>query len=480
MSTSSTSWGAPLASALATLRRERARRQFLEALALATPLSLFAAGGCILLARFVGHQPLPDALWGLGLVALAPAFAVWKARRGRLDARALAVELDARAGGTGVLVTQFELGDERWAPQVAQVCARPREAVGEPELGNGMWGSLFGLLFVGTVFLFQPVDPAPTMPLGMLTGKLAQIAGALEELDGLGGLEPRMREQFEERLSEIEASMERGGLEEAFESMDRFRDELERLAGEHAGTLADLREFAEGMAGGRNEELIAALEGALGDPAAQRLLQETLQQLGADFDPASMQDLSSLLESLGKNQDLAALSGAMSEAFAKRLAELDASKLVDPRLIAEALAKRAKPRSSKGKQPRHDADCEALHGGMCDGSGECAGAGLLAGNAPGNGGITRGGGGADLAIGEGSALDPALFEAQQIDAAAVPDDSTLLDVQFTTPEVAPAGEAIGVTDVAASGGSVTWKRRLSPTQRDAVRRFFTPNSDSDQ
>ena len=82
-----------------------------------------------------------------------------------------------------------------------------------------------------------------------------------------------------------------------------------------------------------------------------------------------------------------------------------------------------------------------------------------------------------MSYGEGSDLDDSLFESELLNGQAVPDASAVLDVQYSAPDVDATGQAAGLVDVSASAGSVTWKRRLSPTQREAVRRFFTPSND---
>lgn len=90
--------------------------------------------------------------------------------------------------------------------------------------------------------------------------------------------------------------------------------------------------------------------------------------------------------------------------------------------------------------------------------------------------MSRGRGDAELTFGDETNLKSGDFESERLGGQAVPDlsQSELLGVELVAPEVLAQGEAAGAADVEASAGAATWNRRLSPTQRAAVRRFFTP------
>lgn len=49
----------------------------------------------------------------------------------------------------------------------------------------------------------------------------------------------------------------------------------------------------------------------------------------------------------------------------------------------------------------------------------------------------------------------------------------MLGLGTTAPEVAAEGESGGSFQLEASQGDAAWRRRLSPSQRSAVRRFFS-------
>lgn len=459
------------------------KNAFEEALALATPALIFVGGGWVLFARFALGMDVYASLWGLGVVTLALPFAVWRAQCAVPDERALVAELDRESGGTGTLVTQYELRDTRWQPQAASVWNAARPERREAALGNGLWGSFFALLFVGLAVWFAPPAPASGLPAGLLNGALARLTTELEDMQAVGALDPERQAEWAERLKDIADNLDAGGLEQAFEAMDRFRDDLERLANEHADTLAQLREAALNAAEGHREELLNALQQALSNPATQELVQNLMKELGrkdgesalSQMDPNALQ---AMLEQLGGSQGLEGLSAEMAAQLAKRMGDMAARGFIDQQALAEALKRRLSPKSLRELKPKHAADCEIHDGGYCTGaaSGACESPGGVAAG-PSSGGVSEGPGAAEMTYGEASELDDSLFESELLSGQAVPDASAVLDVQYSAPDVDAQGQAAGLVDVSASAGSVTWKRRLSPTQREAVRRFFTPSND---
>jgi len=94
----------------------------------------------------------------------------------------------------------------------------------------------------------------------------------------------------------------------------------------------------------------------------------------------------------------------------------------------------------------------------------------------GSGGLGRGRADAELTFSDETSLNDEDFESESLGGMPVPDanNSELLGVELVAPEVNAQGESAGSADVEASAGAATWKRRLSPSQRAAVRRFFTP------
>ena len=100
------------------------------------------------------------------------------------------------------------------------------------------------------------------------------------------------------------------------------------------------------------------------------------------------------------------------------------------------------------------------------------------GSQPGNGGISRGRGDAELNFGDETEGATDKFDIEVLPAAGIEDmeASTILGVGRGAPTVEPTAEGAGSGNAKGSVGKAAWKRRLSPSHRDAVRTFFTPSS----
>jgi len=96
------------------------------------------------------------------------------------------------------------------------------------------------------------------------------------------------------------------------------------------------------------------------------------------------------------------------------------------------------------------------------------------------GGVDRGPGTAPLLWGEETEGDASRFEARSLEDAryADPAHAALLEVGASDPEVAPEAESAGLVEVEGSSGGPSWRRRLSPHHRRAVREFFAPPDSS--
>ena len=94
---------------------------------------------------------------------------------------------------------------------------------------------------------------------------------------------------------------------------------------------------------------------------------------------------------------------------------------------------------------------------------------------PGRGGITRGRADAPMIWGQETPGQTDQFEggtlpgARRMDA----EHSSVVGVGAAAPNARPVGESGGNTGVEAAGDRVSWRRRLSPRHRRAVKDFFT-------
>lgn len=94
----------------------------------------------------------------------------------------------------------------------------------------------------------------------------------------------------------------------------------------------------------------------------------------------------------------------------------------------------------------------------------------------------EGPGHAELTFGDETSIQSDAFDAESLagDPFADLENSEVLGLGFTAPEVAAQGEAAGAGGLETSQGEAAWRRRLSPGQRAAVRRFFSSDSTSEQ
>lgn len=361
--------------ALGELRKTAHRTLFAKRMGALLPLAVFLAGGWILFARFVLELGRLDALWGLLIVPLAPVVAWVLAGRELPEDASLVAWLDKRAGGTGQVLTQYQLGDERWQRSAAAACRQHHatDNLPQPAFQTAFWGTLPAGLFVAIALWFSPPAPGPALPTGLFDRTLEALAERVKELDAAELLEKAATEELIERLEEIAASLDEGGLEQAFEALDRFQEDLADLAEEHADELAGLREAALSASEGMSDELAAALAEALGDPKTKKLLKTAAEKLksGGALDSDALKKLEELgelgdLGALGELSPAAleALGGAFSEELAKKLAEMARAGLIDQSALERALARRAEPRSLKDLEFRHAPDCASRSGGL--------------------------------------------------------------------------------------------------------------------
>ena len=107
--------------------------------------------------------------------------------------------------------------------------------------------------------------------------------------------------------------------------------------------------------------------------------------------------------------------------------------------------------------------------------GEGDGEDVLAGSIPGVGGVTRGRADAEMIWGEESPEARERFAARALPPATAldPERLVLAGVGATAPTERPVGEASSAAPVAPSLGGASWRRRLAPRHRDAVKTFFS-------
>lgn len=351
-----------LKGALARLRSAAFRVLYTRALALHLPLALFVGGALVLVLRFAMGLGRIDAAWALVLAVVAPVSAWLVARKRLPDEGTLAAWLDRRSGGTGLVLAEYELADERWLAHAQGTFQRHGARAPRPEAeGTTLWASVPAVVFVALAMWFTPPDPGPAIPVGLLNTSLDGLTRRLERAMDDGLLPQERIDQLTERLEDIAGGLEEGGLEQAFESIDRFRQDLEQDVAGFADELAAMREALESLPPEAKDALAESLAAALADPRTAELAQAAAQAM-AGMDPAAM-DPSALMGL--DSEALAGLQDAVSAALAERMGDMAQAGFLSPEALKAALARRGDLREARNlRAHEHSEDCASKRGGL--------------------------------------------------------------------------------------------------------------------
>lgn len=331
-------------------------------------------------------------------------------------------------------------------------------------------------------------------------------------------------ESFFEAADTLEEDIE-AAANEAAEEIERARETLSDAA--EAAREADSQSANSSDANAKSPEdsalasqlaLEASLENLASDLAGQELeapdgewseaAKELAKKLAEELSQEQRDALAEAMKKQGEGaklspEDLAKLSEALRKGLGDKLAKLAQKGLLKPgkfdpnaklaraNLSEFKMKEGSKPCSSSecksagqceggkdcdGKSHCHNPDC--MSAGSCQGGGQCLG-GSMASGLPGQGGISRGRADAEMTWGE-ETEDAAEFEPDALPPGQIPDvdSSVLLGVSSTSPTAQPQSEsATGGPAGQASAGEAAWKRRLSPSHRDAVKRFFASDGE---
>jgi len=440
--------------------------------------AMLAAGAAILAGRMLGVAVAW--LWPLAGMALAaslvsPAIRLWRDPLTRED---VAAWLDCRAGGGGLVM--MALADPRltgWEERLERVCL-PRARV---RFGGGLLALAAALAFpllCGLVPLPE-AEPAPSVPRLDISAPVSVLEEKLAILGESGLLAPERRDELSRALREIAANTAALQPGKVYESLDAMESALRQLGEEGARQLVggaracgEMELAMERLAVGPDAELerrlrarAAQLGEMLGDaPALAGLgIRGGLspEQAVADFlklpPPASEEQLRRLAESLRQCR------GAMGEAL-RRLQQGDcASSLEALRARLDADGRLCASSGPGGEMWLTPAQQEALFGKEKGGVGA----------------ITRGRGDAPMFFGSespelGVALTPERLSGEVLRL----DLNEALGVSFAAPEVRPVDDGgQGALGTDAGEGGQSRRMRISPADRELVRRFFVQDEE---
>lgn len=442
---------------------------------------LILFGMVVLLTRRLVPALWPHVLWLSVAAVPAALFAWWLSRRGAFTRGESVALLDRSLGAGGLLMSLTEVPDAEWHRHLPQLEDRWRESL--PRFRPRRFASCVALPLVFAIAVcFVPLrriesnELPPPVTAGQLAAeRLEQLLAAVQQADTL-------TEKEEEALSEeihklVEEARRTPLTHEKWETVDaleqRMRMELTKaqLGTEKLSAAASL--------------LAQALSGA-GPPLTEDQLRELEDEL-----------LDTLLEQPESSPAAAGAAGTSArQALLQKLTKGGTAKASLPRDPAEReqllteLQQLLEAEQVKLSELRKLCQGGQCQGGQCQGGqcsqcgGQCAGEGklctacqgLVDGNRPGSGGVTRGRGDAELTWGDETdeqgfkfketVLPPGFLEQPK---------EEIVGVRLTAPKVDPTATAERgpARTIDPATGRETWDRQLRPRHKAVVKEFFS-------
>ena len=223
---------------LRRLRRKLILARWLGRCARVGALVLALAGSAVLLARVAFELETEEALWLLSPLALVP-FIAWRGVREHVPSEAgAAAWLDLRSGAKGILLAEFEQGDERWAARLERQLDRLPEL---PALRVGAFlRPLAPALAFALLALFVPLskaDPGPST--SYFDRAIEGLSDQLQVLEEVADLDEETQQELERRIEELAGSVDAQKPEAMLEAIDSLRQEL-GLEARDAARLAQM------------------------------------------------------------------------------------------------------------------------------------------------------------------------------------------------------------------------------------------------
>ncbi len=292
---------------LSRLRRRALAATYLGEWSRHALIAGLAAGTVALFARVAFDAESQTVAWVLLALALSPLTAWLLARRRFLSREGAMAWLDVRVGATGLVLTQAEVGDERWRERAARVLeqhgAPPGLRVRAPFARSG-GGLAFALL---ALWIDLPSAAALGPSRELYDGAIEDLREKLETLEEVVELEEETRAELDERLERLEAEAEDTRAPEAtFEALDELDERMQELAARAENAAEEMSEAfdaagdAEQDLAARQEELAeahaelarAGLAAKLGEKLSAKLASTLEADPGASFDLSALTQLS--------------------------------------------------------------------------------------------------------------------------------------------------------------------------------------------
>jgi hypothetical protein len=434
---------------LKRLRRRLAIGLFLEIWPAWTIASLIAAGTIVVACRMFVASAAPYLiwLWLLPVLTAIPALVICVRRAyAPTDVAAIA---DWLGGGRGALLTWFETTDPAWSetPLIQHAATFPLPRI---RLRLAQTAVIPALVFLAVAFLLPQRVRALDANAALADEIASDLKAAVVELKQNALITPEEEQRLDEQIERIRQGAQERVDPSSWEAADALREEV----------VAGLTEKQEAVKWAQESlARLAAAADALGS--------------GESLSNAQTAELTKALEKLSKT-------GLLAGAPENLKGMLQAGKMpTDPKALRDLAAALGKYLAETNGKFTNAAGL-GKEFGRFDPSEFQTGAGSSPdGDVPGNGGINRGRGDAELTWGkETTPFDRYKSKPLPPGAARSPDDWAPIVSLPGAPQVSPAVSAQGAArDYAAAAGQAAWRRSLAPRHQTAVKKYFAKDKE---
>lgn len=460
--------------------------QFLTSAADWLAVYLFVLGSAVLITKLAMPEFWPNVLW-LVSGAVPVAFAAWWISGRELFSRTESVALlDNRLEAGGLLMTLCEAPDELWEERLPQLETLWKTSLPQyrPVRFARQMAGPFVFVLAACLVPLREVDAAPTLKNTAGEQATSQLQELLTELEKSDVLEEEEKQELEDEIAKlVEETKETPLTHEKWETVDalqeRMRMRVETTAAELVTAQQSLAALKNAADGDFAKLSIESLEMLSKD--VLEMMQKMADKGAFDNVPKKLKDqLQRLMKNSGSNGKFQLPKDPKE--LSELLNELDGFLQNESKKLSE-LRSKCKGGNCKGC-PGCEAGCEcsgpadvACTCPNCPNSGgQCAGGGT-----PGNGGISRGRGDADLTWGDESTLENTKFKESVLPPGMLdkPRDE-VVGITIAAPEtdVATSAPRSAARAVTAASGDETWKGTVRPRHRSVVKRYFDKqNSD---
>lgn len=454
-------------------------------------VALWISGCAIVASRILwGIPPLPASTVLLSLVATTT-IAAWLSRRNTPSLGTLRAAIDHANDAHGLLIAEAELSiDATRQRQIDSLHVAPPKVVWRSHRTLGLAAP--AILFVLATLLIPAswlAGEDPSKQRLNVSERIAGLESQLEMLDDLQILPEDESESIQADLDRVEEDAEGHDPVKTLETLEHIADRLERIAEDEASELTE--------AANQSSELSAAANAL--EQAADELSSESLEEALAELAEMAEQSseaceelspkLQKMLDSISQNGLSCDELGQLAEAFSQcnglsqdMLKQLANCGLLDPSALQQAAkclsAENIAMLSELLKQCEGQLSEEGLEAILAAGFAECDGgdlAALIGSGRPGQGGISRGPGAANLAYSGETDEHDATFTNEVLRASGLNPEGTTA-TQSTTRGSGESGEqsasSAGGGLAGQAGGGGAHVRAILPQHRGTVRNYF--------